>query len=252
VKDGDRITIRDLSVHYETLEALIRVSMDIESGQLTLLVGPNGAGKTTLLGAISGLLYDRIKRKALFDEELGASGSIRLGGEEILHLPPHERVKRHIAHCPEKRGLLPEMTVLENLLLGAYLRRDREGIKQDLERNFVLFPQLKKLLQKEVGFLSGGEQQMVAIGRALMASPKYLLMDEPMAGLAPGYRTQLKEIIASLRDEGIGILLTEQNSKAVLEVGEKIYIIGRGTIAFEGSRDEVMSDEYILTTYFGI
>lgn len=249
---SDGIAVRDLSVYYETMEALIRLNMDILPGMLTLLLGANGAGKTTFISAVSGLLFDRIKRKFLFDEELGVSGSITIDQEEILFLPPHERVNRGIIHCPEKRGLFSEMTVMDNLMTGAFLRKDKQGIKNDLDKTFGLFPELQRFRHKEAGFMSGGEQQMVAIGRALMARPRYLLMDEPMAGLAPVNRRRIKDTVFSLLKERIGIFITEQNSKAFLEPGGKIYIIGRGTIAFEGTAEEAMKDEYICNTYFSV
>jgi len=145
-----------------------------------------------------------------------------------------------------------EMSVLDNLLVGAYVRKDRKAIKEDLDKTFHLFPELAKLRHRETGFLSGGEQQMVALGRAFMARPRFLLMDEPMAGLAPNNRKRIREVIDSLLKGGIGIFITEQNSKAFLEPGGKIYVIGRGTIAFEGTAEEAMKDAYICDTYFGM
>jgi len=246
------IEIRGLSVHYETLEALSLVNMGIRPGRLTMLLGPNGAGKSTLISAVSGLLYDRIQRTFLTDERLGLTGEIICEEENITHLPPHERIKRGIIHCPEKRRLFPEMSVLDNLFVGAYLRQDKQGVKEDMEKVFHLFPELTNLKKREAGFLSGGEQQMVAVGRALMSKPRFLLMDEPMTGLAPIVRGHIKAVIFSLFETAkIGIMITEQNSKAFLEAMAKIYIIGRGVIVFEGMAKDVIKDDYLTTTYFG-
>jgi len=247
----EAIEVKNLSVHYETLEALSLVNMVIERGKLVLLLGPNGAGKSTLISAISGLLYDRIERAFLTDERLGVTGSIVCDGEDITILPPYERVRLGIIHCPEKRRLFADMGLLDNLLMGAYLRKDRQGVEEDLEKVFALFPELVKLKNREAGFLSGGEQQMVAIARALMSKPRFLLMDEPMAGLAPGLRERMKNAVFSILDtENIGVLITEQSSRVFLEPRAKIYVIGRGTIIFEGTAKEAMEDEYLSTTYF--
>ena len=249
---ADGIAIRDLSVHYETLEALSLVNLDIRPGKLTMLLGPNGAGKSTLISAVSGLLHDRIQRSFLNDERLGLTGNIICGGEDITNLPPHERIRRGIIHCPEKRRPFPEMNVLDNLLIGAHVRKDKQVIKEDLERAFVLFPELARWKNREAGFLSGGEQQMLALGRALMSRPKFLLMDEPMTGLAPIVRDRIRDVILGLFEtRGVGILITEQNSKAFLEPGAKIYIMGRGVVVFEGTAEDVMADDYLSTTYFG-
>lgn len=248
----DGIIIRDLSVYYETLEALSMVNLDIRPGRLTILLGPNGAGKTTLINAVSGLLHDRMQRAFLNDDRLGLTGRIICDGEDITNFPPHERIRRGVIHCPEKRRPFPEMNVLDNLLIGAYLRKDRQAVKQDLERAFALFPALKRWKNKEAGFLSGGEQQMLALGRAFMSRPRFLLMDEPMTGLAPIVRALMKDVIFGLFETGeVGILITEQNSKAFLEPGADIYIMGRGVVVFEGTAEDVIADDYLSTTYFG-
>ncbi|MBW1802659.1 MAG: ABC transporter ATP-binding protein [Deltaproteobacteria bacterium] len=248
----DGIEIKELSVHYETLEALSLVNLECRYGQLTMLLGPNGAGKSTLIGAISGLLYDRVQRAFLTDERLGITGNILYEGKDITHLAPHERIRMGITHCPEKRRLFPEMSVIDNLLVGAFLRKDKAGTREDIEKVFALFPEIIRLKKRAAGFLSGGEQQMVAFGRALMSRPKFLLMDEPMTGLAPIVRAHIRASIFSLLDQSsIGILITEQNSKTFLEKGARIYIIGRGVIVFNGIAEDVMKDEYLTNTYFG-
>lgn len=249
---AEGIEIRNLSVYYETLEALSMVNMDICSGTLAILLGPNGAGKSTLISAVSGLLYDRIKRAFLTDERIDLTGSIVCEGEEITNLPPSDRIQRGIVHCPERRRLFPEMSVLDNLLVATHLRKDKQVVKEDLEKVFSLFPELLEHGKKEVGFLSGGEQQMVAVGRSLMSKPRFLLMDEPMTGLAPIIRDRIKEVIFTfLKTTSMGILITEQNSKTFLEPEAKIYIIGRGVIVFEGKAEDAMKDEYLSSTYFG-
>lgn len=250
---GKDILVRNLSLYYETLQALSKVNMDFEFGKCTLIIGPNGAGKSSLLGCISGLIYDHIKRSFLTDERIGLTGNISFDNEDITNLSPSERVKRGIIHCPEERGLFPEMSVLDNLVIGSYLRQNRKKreIKEDIEKIFSFFPELKKLKHVEAGFSSGGEQQMLAIGRALIAEPKFLLLDEPFTGLAPKVQDRIREIISLLLENGeTGIVISEQSGKILSDLSTRIYVLGRGMTVFEGGPEEVKKDEHLMTTYF--
>lgn len=232
------LDVRDLTVYYDGALALNNVSLTVEDGKFVSVVGPNGAGKTTILRTISGL-------------EEPDSGTITFDGERIDKLPAYKIVKKGIVHCPERRRLFPEMTVLENLKMGAYLRKDK-GIAKDMETCFQLFPVLKERLDQESRTLSGGEQQMLAIARALMSKPKLLLIDEPSLGLAPMLKNKMFDTIKEIQLSGVTVLLVEQDVSVALEISDRIYVIAHGRIVTEGTREQLMKDRDVREIYLGI
>jgi len=232
------LEIKDLITAYGRIEALRGVSLQVEAGSITCLLGPNGAGKTTLMMTTAGILRPR-------------SGSIRFAGSEIAGAAPHGIVGRGIALVPENRLVFPHMTVLENLQAGAYQRNDRTGIAADIERMFARFPSLKERSAQEGGTLSGGEQQMLSVARALMSRPKLMLMDEPSLGLAPLVVEEIFGIIAELHRDGTTIFLVEQNAHMALQVARHFYLIEQGRITFSGNPGSLAEDEVIHRAYLG-
>ena len=232
------LEIRDLVCGYGHVAALRGVSLSVGAGQLVALVGANGAGKSTMLRTISGLVPPR-------------SGSIRFDGREITGAEPRRVIAAGIAHCPEGRRVFPQMTVAENLAMGAYLRRDRAAIAADLERVYGEFPRLAERRGQAAGTLSGGEQQMLAIGRALMARPKLVLFDEPSLGLAPTIVERMFAVIRSIRDAGTTVLLVEQNAFAALEACDYAYLLETGRIVREGLGSALIADPHIRQAYLG-
>ncbi|HZK76653.1 MAG TPA: ABC transporter ATP-binding protein [Candidatus Kapabacteria bacterium] len=233
------LQIRDLHVSYGEIKALKGISLDVPDGTIVTLIGANGAGKTTLLRTISGLLKAR-------------SGSILWDQQELTHCPPHDIVKFGIAHAPEGRMIFANLTVQENLRMGAYLRKDQEGIKKDLELCFTIFPRLKERLSQPGGTLSGGEQQMLAIARALMSKPKMLLLDEPSLGIAPKLvRTIFENIVEINRTLGLTVLLVEQNANLALAIAHSGYVIETGTIVLSGPAKELAQNEEVKRAYLG-
>ena len=232
------LEIKDLVTAYGRIEALRGVSLQVEQGSITCLLGPNGAGKTTLMMTTAGILRPR-------------SGSIRFGGSEIAGAAPHRIVEQGIALVPENRLVFPHMTVLENLRAGAYQRNDRGGIAADIDRMFVRFPRLKERAAQEGGTLSGGEQQMLSVARALMSRPKLMLMDEPSLGLAPLVVEEIFRIIAELHRDGTTIFLVEQNAHMALKVAHHFYLIEQGRITFSGDPGSLAEDEVIHRAYLG-
>jgi len=235
------LEIRDLVTSYGMIQALRGVSLAARQGQITCLLGPNGAGKTTLLYTIAGILRPR-------------AGSVRLEGRELAGLAADRVVGYGISLVPENRLVFPHMPVRENLLAGAYsrLRRDRAGVAADLEAMFSRFPILGQRAGQAAGTLSGGEQQMLAIARALMARPRVLMMDEPSLGLAPMIVEQIFEIVERLNREGLTVLLVEQNARMALSIAHRAYLLEQGRIAFEGTAAEVAADEAISRAYLGV
>ncbi len=227
-----------LCVRYGAIEAIHDVSLEVADGRIVTLIGANGAGKSTCLRAISGLRRP-------------SGGTIRLDGEDLGRLPPHEIVNRGVIHVPEGRIVFADLSVEENLELGAWRRRDRPGIRKDLERVFELFPRLKERLRQAAGTLSGGEQQMLAIGRGLMGDPKLLLLDEPSLGLAPILVAMIFEIIRTIHDTGKTILLVEQNARLALETADHAYILETGRVAREGPAAELARDPAVAEAYLG-
>ena len=235
------LEVRDIVTAYGMIQALKGVSLTAREGEITCILGPNGAGKTTLLYTIAGILGPR-------------SGSVSFEGRELAGLPAHHIVGAGIALVPENRLVFPHMTVRENLLAGGYgrLGRDRASVQADLERMFGRFPILSQRAGQAAGTLSGGEQQMLAVARALMARPRLLMMDEPSLGLAPMIVEQIFEIVSGLNREGITVLLVEQNARLALGIAHRAYLLERGKVAFQGTAAEVAANEAISRAYLGI
>ena len=233
-----KLEIKDLHVSYGGIRALKGIDLTVEEGQIVTLIGANGAGKSTTLRAISGLQKPQ-------------SGSILYGGEELVGLPAKEIVRRGIIHVPEGRRVFPDMTVAENLKIGAFLRSDKDGIASDMEYVYTLFPRLKERSWQLAGTLSGGEQQMLAVGRALMSRPKVLMMDEPSLGLAPLIVKDIFSIIRRVNEDGITVLLIEQNANAALRIADYGYVLETGTIALTGTGEELLKNESVREAYLG-
>ena len=233
-----KLEIKDLHVSYGGIRALKGVDLTVEEGQIVTLIGANGAGKSTTLRAISGLQRPQ-------------SGSILYGGEELIGLPAKEIVRRGIIHVPEGRRVFPDMTVAENLKIGAFLRTDKGGIADDMDYVHSLFPRLKERSWQLAGTLSGGEQQMLAVGRALMSRPKVLMMDEPSLGLAPLIVKDIFSIIRRVNADGITVLLIEQNANAALRVADYGDVLETGTIALTGTGEELLRNESVREAYLG-
>jgi branched-chain amino acid transport system ATP-binding protein len=234
------LEVDDLCVNYGRIEAIRNISFQVDEGEIVTLIGANGAGKTTTMKTVSGLRPVRL-------------GSIRFQGKDITTMPAHERPVLGIAQSPEGRGCFVGMTVLENLDMGAYARRDRKTpkIKEDLDRVFGLFPRLAERKTQVAGTMSGGEQQMLAIGRALMASPKLLLLDEPSMGLAPKLIQQIFDIITEINQQGTTVLLVEQNAAQALKRAHRAYILETGEIVREGTGAELAADPAVKAAYLG-
>jgi branched-chain amino acid transport system ATP-binding protein len=233
------LKIEELHTYYGSIHALKGISMEVSPGKIVALIGPNGAGKTTLLKSILGMVPPR-------------NGHILFDGNPIHSLPTEQIVRSGISYVPEGRRIFPLLTVVENLEMGAYLRSDRDEIATDIEKILELFPQLKDRRKQLGGSLSGGEQQMLALGRGLLGRPKLLLMDEPSLGLAPVLVDQIFEMTTRLNDEGITILLVEQNAQMALSIASSAAVLENGTIALMGSASELIENEQVKRTYLGI
>jgi branched-chain amino acid transport system ATP-binding protein len=232
------LEVNDIHTYYGNIEALKGVSVEVEEGECVTLIGSNGAGKSTTLRSISGLSPPR-------------QGSIRFNGREITETPPQEIVSMGVAQSPEGRHVFPRMTVNENLLLGAYLRRDQSEISSDLERVYELFPRLKERERQKGGTMSGGEQQMLAIGRALMARPTLLLLDEPSMGIAPILVERIYETIAEINRQGTTILLVEQNANFALDVSSRGYVLETGSVALSDKSEALRENPEVQRAYLG-
>ncbi|MER5336334.1 ABC transporter ATP-binding protein [Micromonospora sp. NPDC002717] len=233
------LEIDDVSLLYGRIQALHGISLTVDEGEIVALIGANGAGKSTTMRAISGI-------------RPVASGSIRFNGEDITKLRADLRVRRGLCQAPEGRGIFPGMTVLENLDMGAYTRRDRAGIAQDLDRVLNLFPRLAERRKQAGGTLSGGEQQMLAVGRALMSRPKLLLLDEPSMGLAPMLIQQIFDIITEINEQGTTILLVEQNAQQALARAHRAYVLETGRIVKSGTGADLLHDPAVKEAYLGV
>ncbi len=238
VSDGPILELRDVHVYYGAIHAVKGISLEVREGEIVTLIGANGAGKSTTLRAINGLNHPK-------------QGTIHFQGSEITGATPHSIVKRGVAQSPEGRRLFPRMSVTENLEMGAFQRTDRENVEGDMERVFELFPRLKERRTQKAGTLSGGEQQMCAIGRALMARPKLLLLDEPSMGLAPIFVDRIFETVIEVNKQGTPVLLVEQNALMALEVAQRAYVMETGRIALEGPVSELKTNEQVRKTYLG-
>lgn len=233
------LEVRDLSVYYGGIHALQGISLDVPDGAVVTMLGANGAGKTSTLRTILGLVHPR-------------GGTIKFAGASLLGKRPHQIVEMGIAMAPEGRRIFPDLSVWENLLMGAYSRTDADGVRKDLEWVFALFPRLAERRGQAGGTLSGGEQQMLAVGRALMAHPKLLLLDEPSLGLAPVLITELYRAFAEIHEEGRTILLVEQNARAALSLANYGYVLETGRIVAQGSREELLGSDLVKRAYLGI
>jgi branched-chain amino acid transport system ATP-binding protein len=233
------LELRDVHTFYGNIHALQGVSLSVDDGEIVTLIGANGAGKSTTLRTISGLLEPR-------------EGEVVLDGEEISGMPPHEIVERGVCQVPEGRRIFSRMTVLENLEMGAFSRKDSAGIKSDLDRVFTLFPRLKERIGQKGGTLSGGEQQMLAMGRALMARPKILLLDEPSMGLAPILVETIFDTIREINAQGVTVLLVEQNAVMALQVAHRGYVLETGSIVLADTAESLRQNETVQQAYLGI
>jgi branched-chain amino acid transport system ATP-binding protein len=236
--DGALLRVEDVHTYYGSIEALKGISLEVHEGEIVTLIGANGAGKSTTLRSINGLNHPR-------------RGSIHFRGRDITRDPPHDIVRRGISQSPEGRKLFPRMSVLENLEMGAFQRSDRSELRGDLERVYSLFPRLSERKQQRAGTLSGGEQQMVAIGRALMARPGLLLLDEPSMGLAPIFVERVFETIVEINQQGTTILLVEQNAMMALDIANRGYVLETGTVALADDAKALRRNEQVRKSYLG-
>jgi branched-chain amino acid transport system ATP-binding protein len=233
------LQLDDVHTYYGAIHALKGISLKVHEGEVVTLIGANGAGKSTTLRSINGVNHPR-------------QGRIQFQGKDITNAPPHEIVKMGIAQSPEGRRLFPRMSVLENLQMGAFQRNDKQNFQEDIDRVFGLFPRLAERRHQKAGTMSGGEQQMVAMGRALMARPKLLLLDEPSMGLAPIFVEKIFEIVAEINAQGTPILLVEQNALMALDAASRGYVLETGVIALEGAAKELSANERVRKAYLGI
>ena len=236
--DGVILELENVHTYYGAIQALRGITLDVREGEIVTLLGANGAGKSTTLRSINGLNHPR-------------RGRIVFRGDDITQVPPHDIVSRGISQSPEGRKLFPRMTVLENLEMGAFQRKDRSDLKGDMDRVFALFPRLAERKTQKAGTLSGGEQQMCAIGRALMARPKLLMLDEPSMGLAPIFVEKVFETIVEINEQGTPILLVEQNALMALEVADRGYVLETGAIVLADDAKALRENEQVRKTYLG-
>ena len=232
------LTVENLEVYYGVIKAIRGISFEVNEGEVIALIGANGAGKTTILHTITGLVSAK-------------SGSIQFQGKDLTKTPPHQIVGMGMAHVPEGRRIFQELTVLENLKLGAYTRSDKKEIEETLQMIYKKFPRLEERKEQIAGTLSGGEQQMLAMGRALMSHPKIILMDEPSMGLSPLYVNEIFKIIEEISASGTTVLLVEQNAKKALSIADRAYVLETGDIVLSGDAKELIHDESIKKAYLG-
>ena len=232
------LEVKDLEVHYGVINAIKKISFNVEQGEIVALIGANGAGKTSTMHAISGLLN-------------GKSGEIIFNGENIMKTPAHKIVSKGLAQVPEGRRIFAKLSVEDNLGMGAYLRNDADGIKNDIEHIYTLFPRLRERKKQLAGTLSGGEQQMLAMGRALMSKPKLLLLDEPSMGLSPILVNEIFDIIKEVSAGGTTVLLVEQNAKKALSIADRAYVLETGKIVLEGKASDLLNNDSIKKAYLG-
>jgi branched-chain amino acid transport system ATP-binding protein len=247
------LEVAQLTVSYDKAMLINDLSMGVDEGELVSLVGPNGAGKSTVLRAITGLVaWEREITRRSTHGDVTIKGTVTFDGKRIDQIPAHEIVNRGLIHCPERRRPFRELTVLDNLLAGAYLLKEKDEIKDNLSKVYALFPALRGRLKQISGTLSGGEQQMLAIGRALMSRPKLLCIDEPSTGLAPILRAEVFQKIGEINNLGITVLLVEQEVSTVFKMASRNYVLSSGKIIAQGTGDELLQDEVIRKTYLGL
>lgn len=232
------LEVKDLHVHYGVIEAIKGISFEVNKGEVIALIGANGAGKTTTLHTISGLIKP-------------SAGTVLFEGRDIVKIPGHKIVSLGMAHVPEGRRVFAQLSVYENLLMGAYTRKDKEEIQNSLQIVYDRFPRLEERKKQMAGTLSGGEQQMLAMGRALMSNPGIILMDEPSMGLSPIFVNEIFDIIQKVSEAGTTVLLVEQNAKKALSIADRAYVLETGRIVLEGKADELMNDDSIKKAYLG-
>ena len=232
------LSVKNLTVNYGAIEAIRGIDLEVHSGEIVSLIGANGAGKTTTLHAITGLIAAK-------------SGEILYDGKDLRHVPSHKIVTMGLAHVPEGRHVFARMTVGENLAMGAYFRKDKAEIAKDMELVFESFPRLKERERQLAGTLSGGEQQMLAMGRAIMSAPKLVVMDEPSMGLSPIMVEEVFSIIRKMHESGITVLLVEQNAKKALAVSDRAYVLENGVITMSGDANELANDDRVRKAYLG-
>ena len=232
------LEVRDLEVNYGSINAIKKISFDVNEGEVIALIGANGAGKTTTLHTITGLLKAK-------------SGSVMFEGQELLKTPPHKIVEMGMAHVPEGRRIFQQLTVYKNLTMGAFTRKDKGAIEETLKMVYSKFPRLEERKKQVAGTLSGGEQQMLAMGRALMSKPKIVLMDEPSMGLSPLFVAEVFKIIEEIRAGGTTVLLVEQNAKKALEIADRAYVLETGKIVLSGDAKELMNNDSVKKAYLG-
>ncbi|MGZ3493543.1 MAG: ABC transporter ATP-binding protein [Thermodesulfobacteriota bacterium] len=247
------LEVANLSVRYDKATLINNLSMSVDTGELVSLVGPNGAGKSTLLRAITGLVaWEREITKRSTRGDITLEGTVTFDGERIDQIPAHEIVKRGLILCPERRRPFREMSVIDNLMAGAYLLKGKDQIQENLSKAYQLFPVLKNRSNQISGTLSGGEQQMLAVGRALMSKPKLLCIDEPSTGLAPILRAEVFQKIGQISKLGITVLLVEQEVSTVFKMTSRNYVLSSGKIIAEGPGDQLLQDEVLRKTYLGL
>ncbi len=247
------LEVAHLTVCYDKAMLINELSMGVDTGELVSLVGPNGAGKSTVLKAITGLVaWEREITRRSTHGDVTIKGTVTFDGERIDQVPAHEIVNRGLIHCPERRRPFRELSVLDNLLAGAYLLKEKDEIESNLSKVYALFPALRGRSKQVSGTLSGGEQQMLAIGRALMSRPKLLCIDEPSTGLAPILRAEVFQKIREINQLGITVLLVEQEVSTVFKMASRNYVLSSGKIIAQGTGDELLQDEVIRKTYLGL
>ncbi len=247
------LEVGNLSVWYDKAMLINNLSMGVEKGELVSLVGPNGAGKSTLLRAITGLVaWERELTRRSTHGDVILEGTVTFDGERIDQVPAHEIVKRGLVLCPERRRPFREMTVIDNLMVGSYLLEDKDEVRDNLSKVYQLFPVLKDRTKQISGTLSGGEQQMLAVGRALMSKPKLLCIDEPSTGLAPILRAEVFQKIGDISKLGITVLLVEQDVSTVFKMASRNYVLSSGKIIAQGSAEQLLQDEVVRKTYLGL
>ncbi len=232
------LEVKELNVYYGVIQALKGINFEVNEGEIVTLIGANGAGKTTAMHSIMGLIPV-------------TSGTVTYMGQQINHVPPHKIVHMGMTQVPEGRRIFQELTVYENILLGAYIQKDKKAIREDIERVYEIFPRLEERKKQVAGTLSGGEQQMLAMGRALMSRPKLLMLDEPSMGLSPLFVDQVFEVIQRIHREGTTILLVEQNAGKSLAISDRAYVLENGKVAYSGTAKELSESDEIKKAYLG-